>query len=96
MALVVTAASYYSTCECRAIQKSNWYHKERHKAACYFGDTYYMLAFGVVELILSQIPDFHTIQWPSVFAAMMSFAYSFIGLALGIAKVIGIMANLYR
>ncbi|XVF03546.1 hypothetical protein REPUB_Repub05bG0003300 [Reevesia pubescens] len=73
----------------RAIQKSNCYHKEGHEAACYFEDTYYMLAFGAIQLILSQIPDFHNIQWLSIVAAIMSFAYSLIGLALGIAKVIG-------
>ncbi|KAK6269402.1 hypothetical protein POUND7_006507 [Theobroma cacao] len=73
----------------RAIQKSNCYHTQGHKAACYYDDTYYMLAFGVVQLILSQIPNFHSIHWLSVVAAIMSFAYAFIGLGLGIAKVIG-------
>ncbi|XVF70971.1 hypothetical protein PTKIN_Ptkin11bG0205000 [Pterospermum kingtungense] len=72
----------------RAIQKSNCYHREGHGAACYFGDTYYMLIFGVIQLILSQIPDFHNIQWLSIVAAIMSFAYALIGLALGMAKVI--------
>ncbi|KAK8545792.1 hypothetical protein V6N12_026612 [Hibiscus sabdariffa] len=72
----------------RAIQKSNCYHKEGHDAECYFGDAQYMLAFGVIQLILSQINNFHNIQWLSVVAAIMSFAYSVIGLALGIAKVI--------
>lgn len=52
-----------------------------------------MLIFGVVQLILSQIPDFHNIQWLSVVAAIMSFAYSSIGLVLGIAQVIGTITN---
>ncbi|XVE80631.1 hypothetical protein DITRI_Ditri14bG0154800 [Diplodiscus trichospermus] len=73
----------------RAIQKSNCYHKEGHQAACYFGDIYYMVAFGVVQLVVSQIPDFHDIQWLSIVAAIMSFGYAFIGFALGVAKVIG-------
>ncbi|KAH1032408.1 hypothetical protein J1N35_044582 [Gossypium stocksii] len=73
----------------RAIQKSNCYHNEGHNAECYFGDAQYMLAFGVVQLILSQINNFHNIQWLSVVAAIMSFAYSIIGLGLGIAKVVG-------
>jgi len=38
---------------------------------------------------MSQIPDFHDMEWLSVLAAIMSFAYSSIGLALGFAKVIG-------
>uniref|UniRef100_A0A2P2JUK4 Putative amino acid permease 7 n=1 Tax=Rhizophora mucronata TaxID=61149 RepID=A0A2P2JUK4_RHIMU len=72
----------------RAIQKSNCYHREGHGAACNYGDTLYMLIFGATQLILSQIPDFHNIQWLSIVAAIMSFSYSSIGLALGFAKVL--------
>lgn len=78
----------------RAIQKSNCYHREGHEAACEYSDTYYMLIFGAVQLILSQAPDFHNIQSLSVIAAVMSFAYSFIGFGLGVAKVIGMAVNL--
>lgn len=73
----------------RAIQESNCYHKEGHDAPCTYGDTYYMLLFGVVQITLSQLPDFHGIQWLSVVAAIMSFTYALIGLGLGVAKVIG-------
>ncbi|XP_050246126.1 probable amino acid permease 7 isoform X4 [Quercus robur] len=73
----------------RAIQKSNCYHKEGHEAACSFGDTSYMLLFGVVQIVLSQTPDFHNMDWLSILAAIMSFTYSFIGLGLGFAKVVG-------
>jgi transglutaminase-like putative cysteine protease len=45
--------------------------------------------FGVAQLVLSQIPDFHNMAWLSIFAAVMSFSYSFIGFGLGAAKVIG-------
>ncbi|KAJ7963491.1 Amino acid permease [Quillaja saponaria] len=72
----------------RAIQKSNCNHKEGHKAACEYGDTYYMLLFGVVQTVLSQIPNFHNIEWLSVVAAIMSFTYSFIGMGLAIALVV--------
>ena len=48
-----------------------------------------MLLFGLVQIVMSQIPDFHKMEWLSVVAAMMSFTYSFIGIALGFAKVIG-------
>ena len=48
-----------------------------------------MLVFGATQIVVSQIPDFHNMQWLSVIAAIMSFAYSFIGLGLGFAKVIG-------
>ncbi|KAK1268312.1 putative amino acid permease 7 [Acorus gramineus] len=42
-----------------------------------------------VNLVLSQIPDFHDMEWLSIVAAAMSFCYSSIGLGLGFAKVIG-------
>lgn len=73
----------------RAIRQSNCYHKEGHEAACEYEDTYYMLLFGIVEIAASQIPNiFHT-KWLSVIAATMSFTYSFIGMGLGLAQVIG-------
>lgn len=48
-----------------------------------------MLIFGVVEIVMSQIPDFHNMEMLSVIAALMSFSYSFIGFGLGFGKVIG-------
>ncbi|XP_038685326.1 probable amino acid permease 7 [Tripterygium wilfordii] len=81
--------AYTVTCaiSMRAIKKSNCYHKEGHGAACDYGDTLYMILFGVFQILLSQIPDFHNIQWLSIVAAIMSFAYSLIGFALGFAAV---------
>lgn len=48
-----------------------------------------MLLFGLVQIIMSFIPDLHNMAWVSVVAAIMSFAYSSIGLGLGIKTVIG-------
>ncbi|GMP66413.1 hypothetical protein CsSME_00026782 [Camellia sinensis var. sinensis] len=48
-----------------------------------------MLLFGAVQVIFSQIPDFHNMAWLSIIAAIMSFSYSSIGLGLGLAKTIG-------
>lgn len=48
-----------------------------------------MLLFGVVQIFMSQIPDFHSMEWVSIVAAIMSFTYSSIGLGLGATKVIG-------
>ncbi|KAI3675734.1 hypothetical protein L1987_85326 [Smallanthus sonchifolius] len=72
----------------RAILKSNCYHEQGHDAACKYPDSVYMLLFGLVQIVMSQIPNFHDMAWLSVVAAIMSFAYSFIGLGLGFAKVI--------
>lgn len=83
IAYVFTTAS-----SVRAILKSNCYHKYGHKAPCHYGETLFMVLFGVVQFFMSFIPDLHTMAWVSVVAAIMSFSYSFIGLGLGIAKVI--------
>ena len=80
---------------CRAIERANCYHREGQGAPCCAAgaggssEAYYMLLFGVAQVALSQIPDFHSMAWLSVFAAVMSFFYSFIGFGLGAAKVIG-------
>ncbi|KAG6384010.1 hypothetical protein SASPL_156192 [Salvia splendens] len=73
----------------RAILLSNCYHKEGHDAPCEYGDSLFILLFGAVQLVFSQIPDFHNMEALSIMAAVMSFAYTFIGLGLGVAKVIG-------
>lgn len=52
----------------------------------------YMIAFGVVQIIFSQIPEFDQLWWLSVLAAIMSFTYATIGLGLGIAKVAGLVS----
>jgi hypothetical protein len=43
-----------------------------------------MLAFSVVQVVLSQFPGLEHITWLSVVAAAMSFAYSFAGLGLSV------------
>nr|CAD1842057.1 unnamed protein product [Ananas comosus var. bracteatus] len=71
-----------------AIRKSNCYHEKGHKNPCHTSSNPYMILFGVVEIVFSQIPDFDQIWWLSIVAAVMSFTYSTIGLSLGIAQVI--------
>lgn len=53
----------------------------------------YMITFGIIEIIFSQIPDFDQVWWLSIVAAIMSFTYSTVGLALGIAKVAGTLLS---
>ncbi|KAL6911395.1 hypothetical protein ACP4OV_000200 [Aristida adscensionis] len=87
--VVYTLTSATSMRDDGAIQKANCYHREGHDAPCAAGgDGYYMLLFGLAQVVLSQIPDFHDMAGLSVFAAAMSFFYAFVGLGLGIAKVI--------
>ncbi|XP_008442267.2 amino acid permease 4-like [Cucumis melo] len=70
-----------------AIKRSNCFHSSGGKNPCHISSNPFMVSFGVVEIILSQIPNFDQIWWLSTLAAIMSFTYSFIGLSLGIAKV---------
>ncbi|CAI9088132.1 OLC1v1022378C1 [Oldenlandia corymbosa var. corymbosa] len=71
-----------------AIQKSNCYHRNGHNANCSHDTSKFMLLFGAVQIVMSQIPDFHNMAWLSIIAAVMSFSYAFIALGLGLAKVI--------
>ncbi|GER49243.1 DNA-binding storekeeper protein-relatedtranscriptional regulator [Striga asiatica] len=47
----------------RAVERSNCYHKY---TPCVFGLTFYILLLGVVQIFMSQIPDFHSMDWLSV------------------------------
>jgi hypothetical protein len=47
-----------------------------------------MIGLGIVEIILSQIPNFHKLSWLSIVAATSSFGYAFIGIGLSLATII--------
>lgn len=74
----------------RAIKRSNCFHKSDGKDPCHMSSNPYMIAFGVTQILFSQIPDFDQIWWLSIVAAVMSFTYSSIGLGLGIAQTAGL------
>lgn len=69
-----------------AISRSNCFHQNGHSAPCHISNNPYMILFGAVQMILSQIPNFNKLWWLSIVAAVMSFSYSIIGLGLGIGK----------
>ncbi|KAI5401035.1 Amino acid permease 6, variant 2 [Lathyrus oleraceus] len=70
-----------------AINKSNCFHKHGHEADCSTVTYQFMAIFGIFEIILSQIPNFHKLSWLSILASVMSFSYAFIGIGLSIAKI---------
>ncbi|CAL5209801.1 unnamed protein product [Lathyrus oleraceus] len=70
-----------------AIQKSNCFHKNGHDADCTSSSYQFMTIFGIFQILLSQIPNFHELSWLSIIAAVMSIGYSFIGIGLSIAKI---------
>ncbi|XP_071711411.1 amino acid permease 6-like [Rutidosis leptorrhynchoides] len=72
-----------------AVKKSNCFHDKGHEAHCSPSTYPYMILFAIIQIVLSQIPNFHKLSWLSILAAVMSFAYSLIGLGLSIAKVAG-------
>ncbi|CAA0814043.1 Probable amino acid permease 7 [Striga hermonthica] len=79
---IVTASSV------KAILRSNCYHDEGKDAECDYGNNIFMLIFGLTQIVVSQIPNFHNMAWLSVIAAIMSFSYAFIGFGLGFATVV--------
>nr|GMD60719.1 amino acid permease 3 [Ipomoea batatas] len=87
--LVGAAISYTITTalSMSAISKSNCYHKYGHDADCRRTNNNYTILFGVAQIILSQIPNFHKLSFLSIVAAVMSFAYSSIGLGLSIDRI---------
>ncbi|XP_071732332.1 amino acid permease 6-like [Rutidosis leptorrhynchoides] len=72
-----------------AINRSNCFHDKGHEAHCSPSNYPYMILFAVIQIVLSQIPNFHKLSWLSILAAVMSFAYSLIGLGLSVATVVG-------
>ncbi|OIT18643.1 amino acid permease 6, partial [Nicotiana attenuata] len=68
------------------LKRSNCFHKHGHEASCSISSYPYMIIFAVIQIVLSQIPNFHKLSWLSILAAVMSFTYASIGLGLSIAK----------
>ncbi|KAJ9561154.1 hypothetical protein OSB04_006314 [Centaurea solstitialis] len=71
-----------------AIKKSNCYHKHGHHADCRVHNNPFMVIFAIIQIILSQVPNFHKLSPLSIIAAIMSFMYSTIGIGLSIGKIV--------
>ncbi|KAJ4772996.1 Amino acid permease 3 [Rhynchospora pubera] len=71
-----------------AIMRSNCFHEHKKQDTCQVSSNIYMIIFGVVQIIFSQITDFDQIWWLANVAVVMSFTYSSIGFALGIVQVV--------
>ena len=71
----------------RAVARTDCHHYRGHDAACVPSGTMYMVAFGLVEVALSQLPSLEKLTIISVVAAVMSCTYSFVGLFLSAAKI---------
>ncbi|CAL9059872.1 unnamed protein product [Musa banksii] len=71
-----------------AVSKSNCFHKKGQEAACSISTNVFMVGYGIIQIFLSQLPNFHKLWWLSIVAAVMSFAYSFIAVGLSAARII--------
>ncbi|KAG7653734.1 Amino acid transporter transmembrane domain [Arabidopsis suecica] len=70
-----------------AIGKANCFHDKGHDAKCSLSNYPSMAAFGIVQIMLSQIPNFHKLSFLSIIATVMSFCYASIGIGLSVATV---------
>uniref|UniRef100_A0A803MC33 Amino acid transporter transmembrane domain-containing protein n=1 Tax=Chenopodium quinoa TaxID=63459 RepID=A0A803MC33_CHEQI len=73
----------------RAVKRAICFHRMGHQAGCHTHNNQFLIIFGILQLLMSQLPNFHKLSWLSIVAAAMSFGYSFIGIGLAIAKVAG-------
>jgi hypothetical protein len=48
-----------------------------------------MVVYGALQVVFSQIPNLHKMWWLSTLASAMSLSYSAIGIALGVAQIVG-------
>lgn len=55
-----------------------------------------MIGFGVLQIFLSQIPNFHKLTYLSTVAAITSFGYALIGSGLSLAVVVSGMNFTYN
>ncbi|KAJ0700575.1 putative amino acid transporter, transmembrane domain-containing protein [Helianthus annuus] len=76
-------------CLNRAIKRSNCFKKYGHDKGCHTLNSPFLLIVACIELVLSQLPNFHKLSFLSIIAAIMSFVYSTIGMGLSIAKIAG-------
>ncbi|KAK7351510.1 hypothetical protein VNO77_11026 [Canavalia gladiata] len=71
-----------------AIRKAICFHKRGHQAYCKFSNNPYMIGFGMLQILLSQIPNFHKLTYLSTIAAATSIGYAIIGSGLSLAVLI--------
>ncbi|KAJ4895544.1 Amino acid permease 8 [Raphanus sativus] len=70
-----------------AIGKANCFHYKGHEARCSVSNYPLMAAFGTVQIVLSQIHNFHKLSFLSIIATVMSFSYASIGIGLALAAL---------
>ncbi|KAL5215905.1 hypothetical protein ABZP36_007306, partial [Zizania latifolia] len=87
---IFTLSSSFLCAASRAIKRAGCFHERgrEQREACGGSSRPYMLIYGALQIVFSQIPDMDKIGWLSIVASVMSFSYSAIGISLGVAQVI--------
>nr|GEU53477.1 retrotransposon protein, putative, Ty3-gypsy subclass [Tanacetum cinerariifolium] len=62
-----------------AVKKSNCFHYNGHNEDCKSIYYQYMIMFGAIQIVLSQLKNSHKLSWLSMVATMIAVAYSTIG-----------------
>ncbi|CAN6330710.1 unnamed protein product [Urochloa humidicola] len=89
LAAIAVGYTIAASISMQAIWRANCFHTHGHSSSsCVSSSLPYMAAFGAVQIIFSQIPNFDQIKWLSIVASAMSFTYSGIGLGLAVAQVV--------
>ncbi|CAK7344763.1 unnamed protein product [Dovyalis caffra] len=68
------------------MKRSTCFHEKGPNAKCGVSGNSYMLAFGALEILLSQFPNLEKVTFLSVIATLTSLAYALIALCLSIVK----------
>ncbi|CAN6335709.1 unnamed protein product [Urochloa humidicola] len=88
LAAIAVGYTIAASISMQAIWRADCFHANGHAAACRSSSLPYMAAFGAVQIVFSQIPNFDQIKWLSIVASAMSFTYSGIGLGLAVAQTV--------
>ncbi|KAK7260722.1 hypothetical protein RIF29_26998 [Crotalaria pallida] len=68
--------------------KAVCFHRRGHEAFCEFSYNPFMIGFGILQVFLSQISNFHELTWLSTIAAITSFGYTFIASGLSLSVIV--------
>lgn len=74
-------------CFCQGDEESDLLPQARARADCTLSNNPFIMLFGLIQIVLCQVPNFHELAFLSYIAALMSFGYASIGLGLSIAKI---------
>ncbi|KXG23106.1 amino acid permease 3 [Sorghum bicolor] len=88
LAAVAVGYTIAASISMQAVWRANCFHARGHDDACRSSSVPYMIAFGATQIVFSQIPGFHQIEWLSIVASVMSFTYSGIGIGLAVAQTV--------